>query len=48
MKSDHRLAMEYIARLLRHSVTHNGPVGGHHIDVWLKRDAVDEFMSYLN
>ena len=47
MKSDHILAMEYIARLLRHSVTHNGPVGGHHIDAWLKRDAVDEFVSYL-
>lgn len=48
MKSDHPLAMEYIARLLRHSVTHNGPVKRHEIDSWLKRDAVDEFMSFCS
>ena len=48
MKSDHSLAMEYIARLLRHSTTHNGPVRRHEIDPWLKRDAVEEIMSYLD
>ena len=47
MKSNHSLAMEYIARLLRHSTTHNGPVKRHEIDEWLKRDAVDEFMLLL-
>lgn len=48
MKSDHSLAMEYVARLLRHSVTHNGPVRRHEIDAWLRRDAVDEFSSHFN
>ncbi|HWA60914.1 MAG TPA: hypothetical protein VG939_06040 [Caulobacteraceae bacterium] len=47
MKDDHVLAMEYIARLLRRTVDHNGPVKGHRIDPWLRRDAVDEFMDLL-
>jgi len=47
MKNDHVLAMEYIARLLRRTVDHNGPVKRHEIDVWLKRDAVDEFRVHL-
>ena len=29
MKQDHQLAMEYIARLLRRTVDHNGPVKRH-------------------
>jgi hypothetical protein len=48
MKANHPLAMEYIARLLRRTVTHNGPVKRHEIDEWLRIDAVDEFLSLLN
>ncbi|OQW77758.1 MAG: hypothetical protein BVN33_01660 [Proteobacteria bacterium ST_bin13] len=47
MKQDHELAMEYIARLLRHTVKHNGPVKRHEIDQWLRRDAVEEFTRLL-
>jgi hypothetical protein len=47
MKQDHPFAMEYIARLLRHTVRHNGPVKRHEIDEWLRRDAVEEFMRLL-
>jgi hypothetical protein len=47
MKADHQLAMEYIARLLRRTVNHNGPVKRHEIDPWLRRDAVAEFESLL-
>lgn len=47
MKSDHPLAMEYIARLLRRTTRHNGPVRDHQIDAWLRRDAVGEFESLL-
>jgi len=47
MKADHVLAMEYIARLLRRTTKHNGPVKRHEIDAWLRRDAVAEFQSRL-
>ncbi len=47
MKQDHFLAMEYIARLLRRTVDHNGPVKRHEIDAWLRRDAVAEFQMLL-
>lgn len=47
MKHDHVLAMEFIARLLRHTTHHNGPVLRHEIDPWLRRDAVKEFESLL-
>jgi hypothetical protein len=47
MKLDHELAMEYIARLLRRTVNHNGPVKRHEIDPWLRRDAVSEFLELL-
>jgi len=45
MKQNHRLAMEYIARLLRRTTHHNGRVMRHEIDPWLRRDAVEEFQS---
>jgi len=48
MKQDHSLAMEYIARLLRRTVNHNGPVKRHEIDSWLRKDAVTEFLSLLS
>ena len=47
MKQDHLLAMEYIARLLRRTVNHNGPVKQHEIDPWLRQDAVTEFLDFL-
>jgi hypothetical protein len=48
MKHDHALAMEYIARLLRHNVRHNGPVRGNRIQAWLRQDAVMEFLDLLH
>jgi len=48
MKQDHPLAMEYVARLLRRTVDHNGPVKRHEIDPWLRRDAVEEFQTLLD
>jgi hypothetical protein len=47
MKRDHALAMEYIARLLRRTTQHNGPVKRHEIDPWLRLDAVTEFEQFL-
>jgi hypothetical protein len=48
MKHNHYLAIEYIARLLRRTVNHNGPVKRHRIDPWLRKDAVAEFQGLLN
>ena len=48
MKQNHQLAMEYIARLLRRAVNHNGPVKRHEIDPWLRKDAVMEFRDLLD
>jgi len=47
MKSDHPLAMEYVARLLRHTVNHHGPVKRHEIDPWLSKQAVEEIIGRL-
>ncbi len=47
MKADHPLAMEYAARLLRHTIRHNGPVERGEIDPWLQCAAVDQFMGLL-
>jgi phosphoribosyl-dephospho-CoA transferase len=47
MKQNHQLAMEYIARLLRRTVNHNGPVKRHEIDPWLRNDAVMEIRALL-
>jgi hypothetical protein len=47
MKQNHPLAMEYIARLLRRTTHHNGPVLRHEIDPWLRRDAVAEFQALM-
>ena len=48
MKQNHQLAMEYIARLLRRTVNHNGPVKRHEIDSCLRKDAVTEFRGLLD
>jgi hypothetical protein len=47
MKRDHPLAMEFVARLLRRTTRHHGPVLRHEIDPWLRRDAVAEFQELL-
>lgn len=47
MKKDHKLAMEYIARLLRHTIGHNGPLRRRDIHKWLKKDAVNEFQTLV-
>jgi hypothetical protein len=48
MKQNHQLAIEYIARLLRRTVNHNGPVKRHEIDRWVRKDAVAEFQALVN
>ncbi len=48
MKHNHPLAMEFIARLLRHTTHHNGPVLRHEIDPWLRRNAVAEFSQLIS
>jgi hypothetical protein len=47
MKRDHPLAMEYVARLLRRTINHHGPVKRREIGPWLRRDAVLEFQALL-
>jgi hypothetical protein len=48
MKQNHPLAMEFIARLLRRTTHHNGPVLRHEIDPWLRRNAVEEFQVLVH
>lgn len=47
IKSNHVLAMEYIARLLRHTVRHNGPVKRREINPFLSPASVKEFQELL-
>ncbi len=48
MKSNHPLALEYYARLVRINVRWAGPIIRHEIDSWLSRAAVTEFRSLLS
>jgi hypothetical protein len=48
MKQNHPLAIEFVARLLRRTTHHNGPVLRHEIDPWLRRDAVAEFQALMS
>lgn len=47
MKSDHPFAIEYAARLLRHTIKANGPVVRGEINQYLKRESVEEFEKSL-
>jgi hypothetical protein len=47
-KEDHRFAMEYNARLLRHTLDHHGPIKRREINAWLSRAAVREFSALLS
>ena len=46
-KSDHGFALEYCARLIRFTTKHHGPIKNRHINPWLRRDAVQEFLNHL-
>jgi hypothetical protein len=48
MKRDHALACEYIARLLRHTIRHNGPAKRKEINAWLSPASVSEFQDLLS
>lgn len=47
MKTNHPFAIEYAARLLRHTNRHNGPVLRKEINPWLSRESVAEFERRL-
>lgn len=47
MKSNHTVAMQYYARLVRVSVQWAGPIIRHAIDPWLSKAAVAEFQNLL-
>ncbi len=47
MKSNHKLALEYYARLVRVNIKWAGPLVRHEIDPWLSRAAVTEFQGLL-
>jgi peptidoglycan hydrolase-like protein with peptidoglycan-binding domain len=47
MKTNHPVAFNYISRLLRHTIRHNGPVKRSEINKWLSRDAVAELQKFL-
>jgi hypothetical protein len=48
MKSNHNLAFEYYARLVRVNVRWAGPIIRHEIDPWLSRSSVNEFELLLS
>ena len=47
MKCDHKLCLEYYARLVRFNVKWAGPILRHEIDEWLSRRAVAEFQELI-
>lgn len=47
MKTNRDLALEYYARLMRVNAKWAGPVLRHEVDIWLRRDAVQEFIGFL-
>lgn len=47
MKTNHKFAIEYAARLFMVTITANGPLGRHKFHHELSRDAVDEFMGFI-
>lgn len=47
MKTDHKFAIEYAARLFRVTTAANGPLNTHEFHRSLSRDAVSEFKYYL-
>ena len=47
-KQDHSFALEYGGRLFRHTVRHNGPLKRKEVNPYLRRSAVDEFITLLS
>lgn len=47
MKTDHRLALNYYARLIRGDVSWAGPIKRHEIDQYLSVEAVEEFEALI-
>ena len=47
MKTNFTFAARWAARLFRHTIRHNGPLRDHHVDAYLKVNAVDEWQSLL-
>ncbi len=47
MKTNHEFAIGYTARLLRFTTKHHGPVRDGFINPWLRRSAVEEFISLI-
>jgi hypothetical protein len=47
MKEDHALAMEYAARLFRHTTHENGPLVRHEVNPWLDKDSAAEFLKLM-
>lgn len=47
-KQDHIFALDYGARLFRHTVKHNGPLKRKEVNPWLSRRAVTEFMELIS
>lgn len=47
MKSDHKLAFEYFARLSRYNIRWDGPLIRHEVDPWLSRMAVTEIIAAI-
>ncbi len=47
MKSNHKLALEYYARLVRVNVQWAGPIKRHEIDPWLSRASVSQLQELL-
>ena len=48
IKANHKFAIEYCARLLRFTVRHHGPLRDKHALPWLRKDAVEEFKTFLS
>ncbi len=48
MKSNHPLALEYYARLVRINIKWAGPLLRHEVDPWLSRAAVSQFEELLS
>jgi hypothetical protein len=46
-KADHPFALEYCARLLRFTINHHGPVKHGHIHTHLRKQAMAEFLGFL-
>ena len=47
MKTDHALALNYYARLIRFNIRWAGPIMRHEIDPWLSRKSVKEFQELV-